>query len=146
KTVAILDRKQLATYYDAFIKKHELDTEKVINLSEHSATINHAITIIKKSSGVIGVDSAYVHIAEALGIKGVGIYSSFLGDLRVRYYKNIDFVQAKEGHCDKQPCFYHHEEASLCPSLKAKQEPACTIGIDIQEVLDKYKKLMDSEG
>ncbi|MCK5018185.1 MAG: glycosyltransferase family 9 protein [Candidatus Peribacteraceae bacterium] len=146
KTVAILDRKQLKPYYDAFIKKHELDTEKVVNLSEYSSTINHAVAIISKASGVIGVDSAYVHIAEALGVKGVGIYSSFLGDLRVRYYENVDFVQAEEGHCDKQPCFYHHEAATLCPSIKAKQEPACSMGVNTQEVLDKYKKLIEFKG
>jgi len=61
--------------YNAFIKAYNLDKDKVKNLCGLSESINHATAIISKSDGVVGVDSAYTHMGNALKKPVVGIYA-----------------------------------------------------------------------
>lgn len=142
KNVIFIDRPDLHQYYLSFIEKYKLDKNKVTSRCKECININCGIAIMSKSDGVIAIDSAFTHIGTALNKPVLGIYGSFKGWLRMKYYKNVDWVDAEDKVCEYQPCFFHHEEKFKCPSLKCKKHPACLETINEDLVIEKFKKLM----
>lgn len=146
KKVIFLDKPDLHSYYLHFRDKYNLDKNKILSRCQDCVNINHGIAIMSKSDGVIAIDSAFTHIGVALNKPVVGIYGSFKGWLRMKYYDNADWVDAKEMVCTHQPCFFHHEEKFKCPSIQNKKHPACLETIDEDLVIEKVKKLIFKEG
>lgn len=144
KKVVFIDRPNMSYYYNAFIKANDLDKDKVRNMCSTSASINHATAIISQSDGIIGVDSAFTHMGNALKKPVLGIYASFKGWLRMKYYKNADWVEPTRQICEKQPCFYHNEEKFKCPAIQKGKTPFCFNSIDEEEVIEKFKKLLEN--
>lgn len=141
KNVVFVDAPNISRVYDNFIDKYKLDKTKVFNLSELSKTINYAIAIISKSDGVIGIDSSFVHIGNALNKPVLGIYGSFKGELRMKYYKNAEWVES-EKVCERQPCFLHQVNAyENCSYIKERKAPICLDKINDDEIIEKFKKL-----
>lgn len=145
KKVIFLDRPDLHSYYLHFRDKYKLDENKVISRCKDCVNINHGIAIMSKSDGVIAIDSAFTHIGVALNKPVLGIYGSFKGWLRMKYYKNADWVDAEDKVCEHQPCFFHHEEKFKCPSIKNGKHPACLNTINEDLVIEKFKNLMLKE-
>lgn len=144
KKVVLIDKAERSSYYDNFIKANKLDPTMVKNCSGISKSINHAVAIMSFSDGVIGVDSSFTHMAAALKKPVVGIYASFLGENRMKYYKKAAWVEPTVKLCGKQPCFYHSEERFLCPTLYKRTTPCCFDNIDENEVVEKYKNLTET--
>ena len=145
KKVVFIDRPDLHEYYLNFIKKYNLDVTKVRSFCSKCKHINHGVAIISKSDGVVAIDSAFTHIGVALNKPVVGIYGSFKGWLRMKYYKNADWIDAEDKVCQFQPCFFHHDEKIKCPSIKNKKCPACLETINEDLIIEKFKKLILKE-
>jgi len=144
KKVVLLDRPENEKLYTDFIEHNDLK-DIAINLASKCLTINHAIAIASMSDGVVCIDSAFSHIGAALGKPVLGLYGAFKGELRMKYYKNADWVQG-EPTCKKgKPCAAHHERKFKCESFKAKGYPDCMANIDEDEVMEKFKKLFIKE-
>lgn len=141
KKVVVIDRPQYKDFYSRFMKAYNIDSGKFFNLSSVSKTINHAVTIISKSDGVVGIDSAFTHIGAALDKPVLGLYGAFLGKLRLSYYKNAEWVQSKP-KCKRAQCFWHHENKFKCESLLAGHAPECMECLDEEEIMEKFNRLM----
>jgi ADP-heptose:LPS heptosyltransferase/SAM-dependent methyltransferase len=99
--------------------------------------MNEIAHIIDDSSGFIGIDSCGVHIAAAMGKITLGLFSSFDGDLRMRYYPNASWIQ-KPYRC--APCFNHHVDCRWRKEMGLKVPP-CMDQFTAQEIYDAYKNL-----
>jgi len=146
--VAIIDSQDRhAMYEDYFIKRYSLEN-KVVNLAKFSQNISDGIHILANCKAFIGIDSSFTHIAPALNIPTVGIYGPFLGDLRMRYYKNCDWVDANKYYdniCGKYPCFFHQDASNDCPFFVKQQPVGCLSSIPEGEIINKLIKLLSSE-
>jgi ADP-heptose:LPS heptosyltransferase len=139
--VGFLDDAVYSNIYDNLFVEYNLDRSRVFNLSLQSKDIKHAISILNLSAGVVGVDSAFIHIAAALKKPVVGIYGPFLGETRMKYYKNASWVEPKETECPLFPCFFHHFQTNNCPFVRSRQPVKCLQAISESSVLDKIKEL-----
>jgi heptosyltransferase-2 len=104
------------------------DTENVKNLSATGTTFRQSAAIVAGSDVLLGSDSAFVHVAGALGVPAIGLYGPFPWKLRTAYSPSVTAVQGK-GKCS--PCFFHEKHFGAlgrqsfppqCPS-KDKVEP-----------------------
>lgn len=78
-----------------------IDSEKV--------TIRIIALLIKKAAAFVGPDSCGLHLAGCFDTPSLGIFFSFDGDLRVRYYRNVRCMQV-DVPCG--PCFQHVKRCS----------------------------------
>jgi hypothetical protein len=107
--------------------------------------MKHVVAAISAAEGVIGVDSSFVHIAGALRVPVVGVYTAFLGELRAKTFAGKrDWVDAKGCECRRWPCFYHQDELvqGFCEYARFGVFPACVLCVDSKEILEKYFKLL----
>lgn len=137
--IVFIDKSDNSYIYDKFIEEFNLSKNFVFNLSSKMRDLNDALNVINYSLGVIGIDSSFVHIANALNKHSVGIFASFSGDLRMRYYKNSAYIEPKEKQCELQPCFLHQFDSYKCKYYK-KPKP-CFYGINEDEIVDKFMEL-----
>jgi len=104
--------------------------------------------IISKSSYHIGPDSMGNHIAAAFDVPSLALFSSFDADLRLRYYKNVRWVQ-KPFPC--APCFSHHMQCrknigGMSHGENEWNEVApCMSQFTVNEILVEFKKLVHNE-
>ncbi len=146
-----IDVEKHSGYYDKIIEDFVLaglDKNRFFNLCSISKDINHAVNIISLSEGVIGIDSAMVHICEGLKKPGICIYGPFKADLRVRYYNHIKSVEPdpKKVECEKWPCMWHGNEIFNCPYKRDNQlDPQCMTAVDTQEISKKALELFKSK-
>ncbi len=139
--VAFLDSPNRHNIYDTVIKTENLDNNRVFNLCQYSKDIHYAIAIISLSKGVIGIDSSMSHIAPGLGKGNLGLYGSFRGDLRLKYYLNSDWVEPKSCDCGIMPCFFHTHQQFECPYVKNSIPVGCLDNLNEDEILLKFKNL-----
>lgn len=144
KNIVVVDDQRFAMIYSQFLEKYKIPKESIFNLSKLSKSINFATGIISKSEGVVGIDSSFLHMGAALNKPVFGIYGPFKGDLRMRYYKNADWIET-ENACDIQPCFFHQNETLKCPSVKNKEEVKCIKNLDDDLLFKKIEDLMLKE-
>lgn len=145
RKVVLLDSPDFKKYYNNFIQTYGLDPTMVINMSDLCKTINYANVIIKNSSGVIGIDSAYLHIGNAYKKPVFGIYGPFPGDLRMRYYKKGDWIEPTPKVCSKQPCCYHQDEIHKCPYVAKKQFVGCMGSLDNDKIVERIERLFGEQ-
>lgn len=85
----------------------------------------------------IAPDSMFIHIAGALDIPVIGIYGPFLGDLRMRYFKNAISIDAITA-CS--PCFIHGH--FQCP--KGNPSPCFSL-ISPDLIIEVFEKLVEQK-
>ena len=117
----------------------------IINLASYSKSLYDCVYMISKCLGVIAVDSAISHIGPALGKPTVGIYTSFLGETRLKSYKNTDWynVSSHWNECGRCPCFYLAFQMKNCPFAKQGIFPKCTEAVDPRIVVKKLLNLLN---
>ncbi len=97
------------------------------------------IALISLSDLVIGPDSSGYHIAEALNIKSIPLFSSFDPYLRAKYYKYC-FPIYKPTECG--PCLCHSID---CPSKLSKPRIGdvsyCMSSISVEDVLNRLEEV-----
>lgn len=144
--VGFIDSSDNYKMYDAFNKLYDFKETDVINFAKYSNNINDGISILSNCKALIGIDSSFTHFAPALGIPTVGVYGPFLGDLRMRYYNNsqwVDSIDFKE--CGLYPCFFHQSEVNKCPYFVKKEPVGCLSSISEDEIIKKLKMVLNYE-
>lgn len=117
-----------------------LDNKHLIfNFCEHSKSIDYTIAITSLSKLAISTDSALIHIAQSVGTPIFGIYGPFPAFVRLKTYKNVDWV---EGKLDCSPCFIHGQKP--CPKSRGDYSP-CYDTIDLYETVEKIGRLVDDQ-
>lgn len=74
------------------------------NLYTITMSARDLIIAISRADLVISVDTAPLHFAGAVGTPSLGIFSSFLGELRVGHFPEASIIQ---GEYKCAPCFQH---------------------------------------
>lgn len=137
-----LDTPQYNDYYNKVISDFSmtgLTKERFKNACKISESINHAVNIISLSEGVIGIDSAMIHICEGLKKPGICIYGPFKSHLRIRYYDYIKGIEPKPENieCNAWPCMRHGDEIFKCPyKVGNAMHPQCTNAVDTDEIVN----------
>lgn len=110
---------------------------KVFNFCKYSKSIDYTIAITSLSKLSISTDSALIHIAQSVGTPAFGIYGPFPAFVRLKTYKNVDWV---EGKLDCSPCFLHGQKP--CPKSTTGYSP-CYDTIDLYETVEKIGRLIN---
>ena len=101
-------------------------------------SIREIACVIARSKCMIGIDSCGIHIAAAVNTPVLGLYSSFDGDLRMRYYRNATWLQ-KPYRC--APCFVHHIDCRWKQELGLKVPP-CMDQFTVTEIVEAFRLLL----
>jgi len=81
------------------------------NLSNAKLTFRESAAILANCQGFIGPDSAYIHVAGALGIPSVALYAAFPWENRIKYNSNFRALTGRAispvfgDNC--APCHFH---------------------------------------
>ena len=145
--VGIIDSQLYSSSIDKLISAMIIDKQRMVNLSSASKTILHGVSLMNKCIGAICIDSAFSHIAAALGKPVVTVYGPFKGKVRMKYYKNVDLVEPEDdwNDCGKYPCFFHDDRLSQCPYIERKERPGCMLSIKAKDVVEKFINLLEKE-
>lgn len=108
---------------------HFLDSDRV--------TIRTLALLISKASAFIGPDSSGLHLAACFDRPALGIFFSFDGDLRMRYYRNSRCMQI-EVPCG--PCFQYG--TGPCRNHTSQGYPLCVKHVTADEIFEEFKKLV----
>ncbi len=82
------------------------ETEKrLVNCAADKLTFRQSASVVATSDIFFGPDSSLIHVAGALGIPAVGLFSVVPWELRTAYCPTTTVIQAKKG-CDLAPCFH----------------------------------------
>lgn len=115
---------------------------KCLNLCGKTKNINDAVSIVAISKLVVSLDTGILHIAEALGIKSVGIFGPFSAEARVTTYTECAWVEPDEVAISgkiangllSSPCAPCAQQTfNLCENLNESDRPICYDHIDIEE-------------
>ncbi|MHA1867547.1 MAG: glycosyltransferase family 9 protein [Candidatus Heimdallarchaeaceae archaeon] len=112
--------------------------DMIFNYCKYSESIDDAVALLSLSKLVVSIDTGLIHIGAALGIPTFGIYSTFLGKIRLETYPNSHWVDSS-AKC--APCFKHGYE--LCANAK-DDHPICYDTFDINEISNIIKLLWDT--
>jgi len=134
--ILITDSPHQSDNIDKLIQSLE-NQEKVFNFCQHSPSIDYTIAIVSLSQLSISTDTALIHIAQSLGVPGFGMYGPFPAFVRLKTYKNVDWV---EGKCEDSPCFLHGRNP--CPR-NVKGYGPCYDTINVEEVVEKVGRLIN---
>jgi len=136
--IVIIDRPDfLHKTYD-IIQKSGLPKE-ALTVITNSIDINHALSILSVSDGIVAVDSSYCHFGAALNKKTIGLFGPFEGKNRLGYYKNIKWVEPKDVHCPFFPCNFHKKE--MCSDIIENKYVQCMNNIDIKEFKKEFEEM-----
>jgi len=142
--VGFIDSKNNSDLYEKFIDEYSLNRDKVFNFAKYSSTINKGIAILDCCDGMIGIDSSFTHIAAGLGKPVLGLYGPFLGILRMKYYKNCDWIDSVGySECGKWPCFLHQDGIFECPFAMDKKPSGCLLSISKETIINNFLKLVN---
>jgi ADP-heptose:LPS heptosyltransferase len=137
--IVITDMFKYSSEVERFIAAAQ-NKNQLFNFAKYPVDLDCTIAMASLSKLVMSTDSALSHIAQSVGVPLFGIYGPFPGFIRLKTYKNVDWIDAKM-HCT--PCFLHGQE--LCPTARAmnKNFSPCYENINQQEMIDKIERLID---
>jgi len=118
-----------ASYIESIVKKN------LCNLIKFKLSLRDSIIITKFLDLVIAPDSAFIHIAGALGVPIIGLYGCFPSLVRMRYYKNAIGIDCAVS-CS--PSFLHGHN----PCKKGFPSPCFSV-ISIKNVLDAVAHFLE---
>jgi len=108
----------------------------VFNFSPYSKTLDYTIALTSLSKLIVCTDSSLTHIAASLDVPSLSIFGPFPGFIRLKTYKNADWVDCK-APC--APCYLH----GSFPCGNSKEgHGICYDNLDIQEFSNKFDKIM----
>jgi ADP-heptose:LPS heptosyltransferase len=134
--VIITDAPHYAEEIDSLIEEFVKDKDLVFNFAHHSKSLDYTIAMTSLAKMAISTDTAMMHLAAALDIKGFGLYGPFPGEIRLSTYPKTRWINA-ELHC--APCFLHGHRP--CPNSQADGSPKCYEEINLDELTDKIEEL-----
>lgn len=80
------------------------DYPGIVNLTDKGLSFRQTAAIVNGCDVLIAPDSAFVHVAGALGVPCVALFGPFHWKLRTAYYPS---VTALHGHEGCSPCWHH---------------------------------------
>jgi len=78
---------------------------RIVNCAKDNLTIRQSAAVLATADVFLGPDSVMIHIAGAIGIPAVGLFSVVPWNLRTSYHSKTFVIQSKKG-CDIAPCFH----------------------------------------
>jgi ADP-heptose:LPS heptosyltransferase len=138
--IAITDSPRQAEGVDAFIKTVK-QQDKVFNFCKHSETLDYTIAMTALSKGVVSTDSALLHIAASLEIPAFGLYGPFPGEIRLKTYPLVDWIDAKRSCA---PCYQHGMKPCKHAGSGDPFSP-CYDNIDIGDTVERIEKIIQKE-
>ena len=88
--------------------------DRVINLTAHNLTFRQSAAVAQTCDCLFVPDSALCHVAGALGIPCVAIFSATHWRQRTADYKSVHAIQEPSG-CKLSPCYHHPHGNNLWP-------------------------------
>lgn len=134
--VIITDAPHYAKEIDFLIDKFIKDKDLVFNFAHHSKSLDYTIALTSLAKMALSTDTAMMHLAAALDIKGFGLYGPFPGEIRLTTYPKSRWINA-EYHC--APCFLHGHKP--CPGAAADGTPRCYEQINLDELIERIEEL-----
>lgn len=134
--ILLTDSPRQSDNVDKFISQLN-EPDKVFNFCKHSTSVDFTIAITFLSKLAISTDSALIHLAQSLDVPGFGIYGPFPAFIRLKTYKNCDWV---EGKCPEGPCFVHGHQPC---SRNVGGYSTCYDNINIDEAVEKIDKILE---
>jgi len=134
--VIITDAPHYAKEIDFLIEKFVKDKDLVFNFAHHSKSLDYTIALTSLAKMALSTDTAMMHLAAALDIKGFGLYGPFPGEIRLSTYPKSRWINA-ELHC--APCFLHGHKP--CPNSALDGTPKCYEQINLDELTEKIEEL-----
>ena len=129
----------LGSYEQTELKKHK----NIIDL-QGKTTIREAFNIIRNLDYMIAVDSGLMHVALALHIPTVSIFSIITPDFRMRYYTGQYKIITKNG-LDCIGCGdFHMKDCKHDNSVDEKFIPPC-MNLDIEMICNELKNFKTSK-
>lgn len=110
---------------------------KVVPFYAATRGFRDGVAAISQMDLVIGGDSSGMHIAAAFGKSMIGLFGAFLGDLRLRYYKN---AIAFNSVIKCSPCFMHGNTS--CDNSDMQGESYCMKAFDVQKIVEESLLLL----
>lgn len=137
--VVMMDRPDHSHLTTNMIEKNNLPKTSAINI-ENSKDITHTVAIISQAEGVVGVDSAMLHIGEALNKPILGLFGPFDPKTRLSYYRNRNWLKPHEYDCPYPLCGFHLEAKQYCIGYINK-DLHCLSKLDMEEFGMKFDLL-----
>lgn len=134
--VIITDAPHYAKEIDFLIEKFVKDKDLVFNFAHHSKSLDYTIALTSLAKLALSTDTAMMHLAAALDVKGFGLYGPFPGEIRLSTYPKTRWINA-ELHC--APCFLHGHKP--CPNSALDGTPKCYEKINLDELTEKIEEL-----
>lgn len=134
--VIITDAPHYAKEIDFLIEKFVKDKDLVFNFAHHSKSLDYTIALTSLAKLALSTDTAMMHLAAALDVKGFGLYGPFPGEIRLSTYPKARWINA-ELHC--APCFLHGHKP--CPNSALDGTPKCYEKINLDELTEKIEEL-----
>lgn len=120
------------------------EKEGLVNVTALNKSFRESAAIAMTCDVIVGPDSAFVHLAGALGIPCVALYGPFPWTLRTAYAPKTFALQGV-GKC--APCFHHHRPGNgefpvNCPSA---QTGKCEVlgSITVERVIREVEKKLE---
>lgn len=105
--------------------------------------LRDSMALIAEMNLMVCVDSGLLHLAQALDVPAIALFSNYDADLRTRYFKNTISMNTTF-RC--APC--HLNNTNMCPPmLKAGlQEPPCIQEYNIDGIFNAAKYIVEAKG
>jgi len=97
-------------------------------------SLRELISLLSVCDIVIGNDTGPMHIASSLNIPTLWLFSHIDGNMRVKEYRNANFIQ---GICGFSPCWYKIK----CIVNNNPNTPPCLDNIEPKEIIEKIKTI-----
>lgn len=149
----LVDEGYTVGFWDSFDAFTQLDDymmsqffsrpDKVINLTRFSRDMVYGVAILSHCRGLIGVDSAGVHLSAALNKPTVSLNGPIKSELRVAHYPTALGLDPPQDwdECLRYPCFAHNATLALCPYLQKQHFVGCMDAIDTDLIVQKFKEI-----
>jgi len=117
------------------------------DLCKVAPTFRESATFLTTCDAFVGPDSGFIHVAGAMGIPSVGVFSVFPWQLRTAYYPSVKVISGI-GECS--PCFY--SPSKLQPPLPVNGPcfitGKCSVleSIEPIKIASKINKLYNENG
>lgn len=118
---------------------------RVTNCAADQLTFRQSAAVLSTCDAFLGPDSSLIHVAGALGVPAVGLFSVVPWELRTKYCPTTFVIQAKKG-CDIAPCF-HAPRSGLGFPLNGpcqKERKCCALdSIPPEQVVAKIESMLN---
>ncbi|RJR45970.1 MAG: lipopolysaccharide heptosyltransferase family protein [Desulfobacteraceae bacterium] len=123
---------------DAFSALHS-DAVRLRNIEDMSpwvSSLEEYMNLVASCDAVVSTDTAAYHLAEAFGIPSLALFGPISSDLRIRYYRKAQAIDASyTGKTCIAPCGLH-KSFSGCPEAKAlgSAHSPCLLSIEPEQI------------